>query len=230
MNLARAFHGEVKAKVGHSHALLIPDKEPTWKGRQEAHKVPSSLAKLFPTNADLAAALGFGTHAKPKRHAGVTRDSFMGQARRWRGAKRNPDVAKKWAGPLRNAGRREQRKLATPGNERQALDFIARYGVTVTRLVCELDYGDESRDVKAHVYVGPEWFSADLDGPTFVELAGETRLRWGELADAFFTAYSGAYGAGDVFAGANIESVEALSFRLGKDPRVDYDYGISEAA
>lgn len=230
---ANVFHVEVSTKRRHLQRLLIPEREPSWKGRSGRHQVPSSVAKLFPSNADLAAAVGLGKPEEHKRGSAAYRKraSFMGQARRWRSEKRNPDVGKLWGPRLRSAGRKAQRKLATPLTERDVLDLMVRYGVTVDHVDGFIEYQDRQRDVAKTVYVEPGLLAHHFDGESFAELAGEGRLRWGPLAEAFLTAWSFAY-AGDehLFGGDQFESMDLLVFSIGWDRGANYAYGLGEVA
>lgn len=233
---AVAFHAEVKRKVGHVHRLLIPEKEPTWRGRQQRYKVPSSIDTLYPDNAGLAAAMGFGKVGEHKKGSKAYRhrEGFMGQARRWRtGAKsHNPDTGKKWGPRLRSAGRTAQRKRATPGNDRQVLDLMATYGVTVRRVAGTSDYDERDRDIKRSVFVAPDVLAYAFDGESFAELAGATRLRWGALAEAFLSAWSFAYSNNESLFGRDVlDEIEAITFQLGRPAAgADYEYGIGRRA
>lgn len=229
---AVAFHDEVKRKRGHVHRLLLPDREPTWRGRQQRYKVPSSISKLYPDNAGLAAALGFGTAKSPRRHRSVSRSSFMGEARRWRAGKRDPQRSTKWAKPLASVGREAQRKLATPNTEGDVLALMLEYGATVNRVAAHFVYDDDDRDIRRAVFVSPEVLGQSFDGmPSFADLAAGSRHTWGAMAEAFLTAWSFAYsGNENLFGNDALDKVTALSFQLGRPVHVDYEHGIGRAA
>lgn len=222
MKLPRAFSAELRRKIGHPHALLIPDEEPQWRpASQSYYQVPSSIDELFADNATLARAMGFGTAESVRGNARARqrRTSFMGRARHWRAGRQSPGRA--WLPRMQRAARDEQRRRATPRTVAGVVELMLTYGITVGRFDFYDSYDDRDRDVDVEVFIAPELLTASGFGAAF---AGG-RPKWAQAAAAFVEAWSTAYsGDENLFPPDNIDDVEVLSFRLGRSPDADYDY------
>lgn len=217
-----AFELETRRKVGHSHKLAMPDREPTWE----------DYADLFePTREGRAAAMraaGFdkrgkalprkGTQARKRRDAyrrRVERYLTTGTERR-RPARLEPRerrvVLASW------------RRLSTPHTVRKVLELVWRWGATVTELEGAFDY--EPARVRALSFAVGIRPAVLRRAGFYRELTRLNPIPWEELADAFLLAYGRAYGMGDYTAGGMVD-VESFSYRLGFTDAAQYTFGSS---
>lgn len=228
MRLYDAFHDEVRRKVGHPASNLIPRGEPRWTARREPHRLPSSVSQMFRDNAELARAMGLGGSREHRRgsRAWRRRKNLLDNAARWRRGARAPERGV-WGPRLTAAGRAWQRREATPRNDRQVLELMRRFGFTVVRFDFHHDYDDRYRTVAANVYVSPALFEEYLRAHD-ITLGG--RLRWGTIAQAFAEAWSLAYSGSDATFGDQIDDVDALTFRIGREDDVAYAYHLGGEA
>lgn len=206
--LAEAFREEVEAKIGHSHTLLMPNREPRW----------SDVEEEFPTNASLARAAGFGAAEDNRRGSKAWNDrrNFMRSAQRWRaGTKQhNPFGKSKWSPRLTSIVERRWRRQATPRSWREVLSLMSSHGITMTAIECTFAYEKtRERTIHATVSIAP-WA---LEEANFTE-AIEGRMNWRQAAQAVINAWAAGYGMGELpYDEGGVFDVE-MSFRLGRDP------------
>jgi hypothetical protein len=222
--LAEAFEAECRRKIGHTAALAMPQREPTW----------NDWLALFPntTEGRIAArhAVGFDTpaHLRPGTKKYTQQRSFMRRLQK-RGA--GPDRKQRRGAPTKlstqEAGvvRAQWRRNARPHTVRKVLELLNRYGATVYDLELEFAYdGDGRMRNLSHYAVGISSTVLRRSG-FLMPMIKQQPIPWENLSRSFLLAYGRAYGMGD-FGVAGSDDVEALSFRIGFTDRAQYTFGV----
>jgi hypothetical protein len=217
VNFTTAFREACTAKVGHSHTLAMPERDPNLE----------DFVKMFPSNEDAAKAAGFGAKGahKPNTPGWTRRRSFMRNLQRYRtGATEKRTPGPKMNKRMGSIVRAQWRKTARPGTVRQVLELLNKYGAAVTELECTFHYENRAREFDRFA-VGITPATLQRSGLT-VPVIRSQPIPWAQLADAFLLSWGRAYGMGDYAAGGATK-VGAFTFRVGFTGRAQYAYGPS---
>lgn len=220
LSLATIFRDEVERHVGVAAENRVPDRSPTLADVQAA----------YPTGPTLAEALGYGTYAEVKGTRGDgpgspyrRRQTLLDVYSRWRRGGRRPT-----GGPWHAAQRVTIEKWvqeATPMSAVAVLELMREQGATLTYFHAVFEYeSDREREIGAAVYVWPQVL-AEHGFSALVEAIPP--IDWPGLAGAFVTAWAAAYGLDDQLVHELEDEgfdVFAISFDIGRNERVDYDY------
>jgi hypothetical protein len=213
--LAEAFEAECRQKVGSTHTLAMPQRDPAY----------ADFVELFPETKEgrqlamKAAGYKPGSTAYRSYYQRLRRYNPVSKEAVSRGRPKKLDQKSS------SIVRAQWRRNARPHTVRKVLELINKWGATVYDLELAFAYdGDGRMRNLSHWAVGITPPLMQQSG-FIMPMIRQEPIPWENLARSFLLAYGRAYGMGD-FGVAGSDDVISLGFRIGFTGRAQYQFGV----